>query len=60
MWTMAGSHRRQTLPRNIWTRWMALYLRGAREESDDAQPEVRELSRSFAMPTLLWAETDCT
>jgi hypothetical protein len=39
---------------------MALYLRGAREESDDAQPEVRELSRSFAMPTLLWAETDCT
>ena len=35
---------------------MALYLRGAREESDDAQPEVRELSRSLAMPTLLWAE----
>ena len=32
----------------------------AREEGDDAQPEVRKLSRSLAVPTLVSAETDCT
>ena len=32
----------------------------AREEGNDARPGVRKLSRSLVVPTLLWAETDCT
>ena len=50
MWTMAGSHCRQTLGRNIWTRWMALYLRarGGRRRTAGSEEAQSQLGGAYA------------